>query len=321
MNTRLLYGFILGVACISRGNMPNAPVDASPMDLPPIDDAPPGVDVPRDRPPCPSTTRPEGSGATCSDGIDNDCNGFADCDDFRCRTCENPRCITNNQVILRNDGGVCTCMGTEDTPEACSDGIDNNCNGFTDCQDHDCVSCRVPVCQSDGGIQRGDAGFCLCRSVTENTNAMCSNGIDDDCNGFVDCQDFGCTRADAGTITVCDAGTSPRDTGPCTRTGPENTAAACGDGMDNDCDGFTDCQDFDCRNCNVPGCFRDGGVLLRDGGICMCAGPENTTAACMNNRDDDCDGFVDCRDFDCTMAPPGQVTSCDAAVRSDASAD
>jgi hypothetical protein len=324
MKTRFLFGFILTAACISRGDPgPTPATDVPPgMDLPPIGDVPPGVDIPNERPPCAPTMRAEGSGSTCSDGLDNDCDGFADCDDFSCRTCANPRCLTNMQVILGRDAGTCTCMAAaEDTTASCSDGLDNDCDGFTDCQDFSCVSCSVTVCQADGGIQRGDAGFCQCRAPTENTNATCGNGQDDDCNGFTDCNDFSCSRADAGTVTVCDAGTTPRDAGPCTRTGAENTAAACGDGQDNDCDGFTDCNDFDCRNCNVPSCFRNGGVQLRDGGVCMCTGMENTTAACSNRQDDDCDGFVDCADFDCTRADAGQVTSCDAFVPSDASAD
>ncbi len=325
MKTRLLFGLVIVTACISRGNPTPDPTPDVPtgMDmLPPIDDAPPGVDVPRDRPMCSPTMRPEGSPATCRDGLDNDCNGFADCDDFRCRTCENPTCLTNNQVILGRDAGTCTCMAAaEDTTAACSDGLDNDCDGFTDCQDFSCVSCRVTVCQADGGIPRGDAGFCQCRSPDENTNATCSNGQDDDCNGFTDCQDFACSRADAGTVTVCDGGTPPRDGGTCVPSGPENTAAACGDGIDNDCDRFTDCADFNCRSCAIPSCFRDGGVILGDGGTCMCRGTENTTAACMNGQDDDCDGFIDCRDFDCTRADAGAVTSCDAFVPTDATAD
>jgi len=331
MKTRFLFGLVIATACISRGNTPDVPADVPPgMDrLPPIDDAPPGVDIPRDRPMCSPTMRPEGSPATCRDGLDNDCNGFADCDDFRCRTCENPTCLTNNQVLLGRDAGVCTCTAAaEDTTATCSDGLDNDCDGFSDCQDFSCVSCRVTVCQADGGIPRGDAGFCQCRSPDENSNATCANGQDDDCNGFTDCQDFACSRADAGTVTVCDGGAPPTDRGApptdggaCVPSGAENTAAACGDGIDNDCDRFIDCADFNCRSCAIPSCFRNGGVILGDGGTCMCTGMENTTAACMNGTDDDCDGFVDCRDFDCTRADAGAVTSCDAFVPADASAD
>lgn len=49
---------------------------------------------------------------------------------------------------------------------------------------------------------------------------ICNNGIDDDGDGFADCEDFDC------------------DTFECN----------CSDGIDNDADGFTDCEDIDC-NC------------------------------------------------------------------------
>jgi hypothetical protein len=59
---------------------------------------------------------------------------------------------------------------------------------------------------------------------------------------------------------------------------PEDTAAACSDGVDNDADGFVDCNDFNC----AP----------------FCPG-ENTPGACSDGLDNDADGFVDCADFDC----------------------
>lgn len=63
-------------------------------------------------------------------------------------------------------------------------------------------------------------------------------------------------------------------------TGPENTAARCGDGFDNDGDGFLDCADNDCR------------ALLAS---CR----EDTLAACTDGLDNDADGHADCDDFDC----------------------
>ncbi len=48
----------------------------------------------------------------------------------------------------------------------------------------------------------------------ENTDALCSNGIDDDCNGYIDCNDYHCSRNAA--VSVCSGGTdggTPTDTG------------------------------------------------------------------------------------------------------------
>ena len=45
----------------------------------------------------------------------------------------------------------------------------------------------------------------------ENTNALCSDGIDNDCNGYTDCNDYYCSRYTA-SVTVCN-GTTPTDAG------------------------------------------------------------------------------------------------------------
>jgi hypothetical protein len=57
---------------------------------------------------------------------------------------------------------------------------------------------------------------------------LCSNGVDDDGNGFVDCDDFGCSRAR--TVSVC----------------ADSEAGFCLDEVDNDLDGDVDCADADC---------------------------------------------------------------------------
>jgi hypothetical protein len=62
---------------------------------------------------------PEATETSCSDGIDNDCDGKIDCADPDCN------CETN-----------------------CSDGIDNDGNGKTDCQDPNCLD---KLCTTDGG--------------------------------------------------------------------------------------------------------------------------------------------------------------------------
>ncbi len=318
--SRCFLGALLLVsACISRGSGGTdtpPPGDDGGIDAPVTAGDAPATDMnssdraPRRDVPCaPTRSSREDTAAECSDGLDNDCNGFGDCDDFNCRTCAVPACLTNNTVTLR-DGGTCMCGAPESTMAACSDGLDNDCDGFTDCQDFSCQTCAVPVCLRDGGLQRGDAGFCACRGE-ENTNEACSDGVDNDCNGFTDCNDFSCSRSDAGVITVCarDGGTHT-DAGRCDAPVNENTNALCNDGIDNDCNGHTDCEDFSCRSCAITACVRDGGVTLRDGGTCACRGEENTNAACGDGVDNDCDGFVDCRDFDCTMSDGGVVTVC-----------
>jgi Putative metal-binding motif len=245
----------------------------------------------------------ESSNVTCHDGRDNDCDGVTDCDDANCI----PFCGAGA------DAGrdACTPTGTENTNAACSDGRDNDCDGFIDCgasgtsADFDCTrTATVTVCPRDGGVPV-DTG-CVPRGV-ENTNAACSNGVDDDCDGYIDCgtsgtaPDFDCTRT--ATVTVCPRdGGAPVDTG-CVPSGRENTLAACGNSVDEDCDGYTDCMDRDCSCVGACAAYRAG---------CVCRGAENTNATCTDGIDNDCDGFADCTgastDFDCLASPA--VTVC-----------
>lgn len=240
-------------------------------------------------------TGPENTNAACSDGVDNDCDGFRDCSDFDCSR-------GNAVTICPRDGGSsrCDATGDEDTNATCGDGIDNDCDGFTDCADFSCRNCSITACVTNGGIALRDGGVCMCQG-SENTDTACGDHVDNDCNGFVDCADFSCSRTASVTVCPRDGGTTPR----CDASGAENTNATCGDGIDNDCDGHTDCEDFSCRSCAITACVHSGSITLRDGGTCMCQGTENTNAACGDGVDNDCDGFVDCRDFDCTAGDAG----------------
>ena len=72
----------------------------------------------------------------------------------------------------------------EEDDAKCSDGIDNNNNGYTDCEDFDCSkNANVTVCPS------------------EDTDALCSDGIDNNDNSFIDCDDFDCSMNP--DVTVC----------------------------------------------------------------------------------------------------------------------
>ena len=118
----------------------------------------------------------------------------------------------------------------------------------------------------DGRIDCGDSDCArdpACR-VVEN----CANGRDDDRDGLIDCADPECFGD-----PVCLA--------------PED----CFNGRDDDGDGLVDCDDFDCVG--LPECFD--------------------REICFNGRDDDGDGLVDCADPDCIndpSCPPG-VEICD----------
>ena len=116
----------------------------------------------------------------------------------------------------------------------------------------------------DGALDCVDAWDC--REAPEcgaDSEVDCANGIDDDCNGLTDCDD----AAQCGADPACVA----------------EHESVCDDGVDDDRDGRTDCADrADCAN--DPVCDVD---------------PESD---CGNENDDDHDGATDCLDPDCSGA-------------------
>jgi hypothetical protein len=150
-----------------------------------------------------------------------------------------------------------------------------------------------------------DAGNACRPRGPENTPAACGNQLDDDCDTQVDCADHDC----ANTPQCRSAGVppAPPPTSECAPRGPENTPAACGNHLDDDCDGQSDCRDQDCLNVRGAGCDSDASAPRPPTSNCIRRGPENTNEACGNHLDDDCDGYSDCADQDC--APPA-VTVC-----------
>ena len=258
------------------------------------------------------TTGPEDNAAACTDGCNNDGDMFTDCDDFDC--CDATTCAPNTGCGRRamNDAGVrldapipvCPTTGPEDTVAACTDGCNNDGDFFADCNDFDC--CDVVACgpttgcgrraMTDSGPRRDAAVMACATAGPETTAAACADGCDNNGNGFFDCGDFDCCRvvSGCGPTTACgrDAGTAaPRDAGPrCDAgagAGPEMGMAGCTDGIDNDCDGFTDCRDF--------GCTTEAPATRT---YCVTT-PENTAAACSDTVDNDLNSFIDCNDRSC----------------------
>ncbi len=225
------------------------------------------AECPANDPDCPGA---ETSLAKCTDGYDNDGNGYTDCGDFSCSQNGSPEAIAE------------CAKRAEDTLEKCTDGIDNDGNGFTDCADFSC---------SDSSRQKDQQVLDECARRAENTKAKCTDGVDNDGNGFTDCADYSCSRdGDAEAVKYCGEEVV------------EGTFERCHDGQDNDGNGYADCADNSCKNL-VPFACQETYTQPGD--------PDPIGSAnkrCQDGQDNDGDGFTDCDDWDCDYDP--RVTVC-----------
>jgi hypothetical protein len=118
----------------------------------------------------------------------------------------------------------------------CPDGY-SNCDGVCVDIDQDEGNCGVcgRVCATD---QVCNAGSCSCSAGAR--ESACDDGTDDDCDGMIDCADEDCVGATRPCTGMCGAGVETCEGGDvwgmCV--GGSGEAEICGDGIDQDCDGF-----------------------------------------------------------------------------------
>jgi hypothetical protein len=152
--------------------------------------------------------------------------------------------------------------GTSCPAEICDNGVDDDCDRQSDCDDSDCLG------QSS-----------CCSATPENTVAECRDSRDNDCNGRTDCGDLNCS----GTLACCTAASVA-----------ENTMAMCTDGIDNDCDGKVDCVDSECGGMAACCGIITDGVDPITPSCCTPDGMNEADPAATNDgKDNDCDGLVD----------------------------
>jgi hypothetical protein len=194
---------------------------------------------------------------TRCDGLDNDCDGLTD-EDLQWKglalgaACIGPGVCGAGTVVCSPLTLAATCSTLVDGttslagPERCN-GLDDNCNGFTDedfALGQDCAAglgaCARAghrICNPEGGT-RCDVDPGLPESE------RCGDRIDNDCDGDIDegfpvgencwvglgaCRAVGKLRCAEDALSVtCMASPGPA------------TTEACGDGIDNDCDGTLD---------------------------------------------------------------------------------
>ena len=189
----------------------------------------------------------------CSDGEDNDCDGPIDCNDSDCLACPN-NVAEDCELCDGSDlaGATCESQGYQSGALGCNN---VTCDGFD---------------------------FSGCGDPCEASETNCIDGVDNDCGGGTDCSDADCS-GDLACLANCFLGQqgdpcgsneeccSNKCKGPsgnktckgdvaCTPTASSETS--CTDGIDNDCEGGTDCADSDCSGdvaCQGDGCVNPGG--------------------------------------------------------------
>ncbi len=203
---------------------------------------------------------------TCFDGADQDCDMHTDHQETGCQGPELCNGFDDDNSGMIDDGfdlgdpcsagqGICQAMGVVvcdgfggatcsqnpgnpifEGPAGgvrCADGLDNDCDGFSDLADPGCVLPEVCDGTDNDGDTIVDEGFA-------GLGGPCSAGA-----GV--CQSPGMNVCSADhTGTICDA--TP-NIGAAEAEGPSGTT--CGDGLDNDCDGLTDGTDPGCGSAGI----------------------------------------------------------------------
>jgi len=230
--------------------------------------------------------------------------------------CPEPACTDNDGDTFAIEGGNCGPIDCDDTDAAinpaaaenCTDGFDNNCNGLIDAQDPAAVGCLVCT-DRDGdsyAVEGGDCGPVDCndRNAAVNPGAadICSDNIDNNCNGIVDenCAP-NCTDNDGDTYALEGGACGPVDCDDTDATVHPGSVESCTDGIDNNCNGLVDALDPNAVNC-PPNCTdNDGDTYAVEGGACGPVDCNDSNAAvnpgheefCGDAIDNDCDGLID----------------------------
>jgi predicted CxxxxCH...CXXCH cytochrome family protein len=253
---------------------------------------------------------------SCSDSLDNDCDGLTDSSDDACISVMSATSSDNDGdgfTVLDGD-----CNDNDNTmypfaPKLC-DGKDNNCDGKRDfTTDEDKDNDGVPWCRDDcdddnpfifPGNQEGPVG-----------DPSCSDGFDNDCDRLTDLNDPLCntpcldndgdgygSNADPGCPNgpVFDCDDFNRDINP----GAADTDC---NNIDDNCSGVPDNEYVPVpTSCGIGACAAAGQIECQNGitiDTCFPGQPQPEgplgVPMCSDSIDNDCDGFTDNNDFSC----------------------
>ncbi len=152
---------------------------------------------------------------------------------------------TGSYTVTVRTGGGCEATGEvlilgQSCSEICDDGIDNDGDGLTDCEDSDC---GITALSYTGGSATCPT---LNDGSIEVTGQVAGVSYEYSLDGVLFQSESVFSDLDTGTYTV-----TVRTNGGCEATGEvlilgQSCSEICDDGIDNDGDGLTDCEDSDC---------------------------------------------------------------------------
>ncbi len=159
----------------------------------------------------------ENTVATCTDGLDNDCDGLFDCSDSDCTGIASCACVPNtptacytgaqNVGVCAGATKICNAQGTGygvcsvvPSAEICN-GQDDDCDGFTDEDPNNSNNPLTQTCSTLGnpigvgecraGTQTcGSGAWGACAGETFASLEICTGGLDEDCDTYYDCNDI-----------------------------------------------------------------------------------------------------------------------------------
>ncbi len=200
----------------------------------------------------PGADEGENYSGTCEDGLDNNCNGTTDINDWFCDPCydddddgygteESIHCDFL-QIDCNDDNDQVHPGQDPEGPlghDSCTDGFDNECDGLTDIEEADCIPCED---FDEDGVGINDSVNCPnpgfdCDDENDQVypgqveedfgSESCRDGFDNDCDDLVDLEDGACFNdnmmvdLDAGTFNMGDSHDGCAQVDECTNNPPD----------------------------------------------------------------------------------------------------